>query len=80
MSQEDSAQSMMRLNHRRRGSNRIAPSKLAVSATGFVALVPVGAVVQRSRSDNNERRGEVRQEYQRQASGRMSEEESVRMR
>ena len=69
MPQEDLARSMIQLNDLRRGSNKIALAKLAASATGVVALVVAGVVVQQNRSDNNERQGEARQEDQRQASG-----------
>lgn len=72
MSQENLAQSMIKMRRQRQASNRIAFAKLAAGAAG-VALVVAGAVVQQNRSDNNERQGEARQEEQRQASGRTSD-------
>lgn len=68
MSQEDLVQSLTRLNHRRRGSNRIVVASLAVSA----GLAVAGAAVQQTRSDNNERQQETRRDDQRQASGKTS--------
>lgn len=71
MSQEDVVQSMMQLNNLRRGRNLVV---LAAGIAVAVAGVAVHqAVVQQTRSDDNERQPEARPEDQRQASGRTSD-------
>jgi len=76
MSQENVVQSTMQLNNLRRGRNLVVLGGLdvAVAATGVAVHQ---AVVQQTRSDDNERQQEARPEDQRQASGRPSERELV---